>query len=67
MGIRSTSRRSFVSKLRQVYVLVSQGQPVTEAVRSIRVGQFTYSRWSNERSILRHWSEDNDECGLQAL
>ena len=31
-----------VAKLRQVDVLVSQGQPVAEAVRSIGVTPFTY-------------------------
>lgn len=34
-----------VAKLRQVDVLVSQGQLVAEAVRSIGVTQFTYYRW----------------------
>lgn len=33
-----------VAKLRQVDVLVSQGQSVAEAVRSIGVTQFTYCR-----------------------
>ena len=37
-----------VAKLRQVDVLVSQGQSVTEAVRSIGVTQFTYYRWRKE-------------------
>ena len=37
-----------VAKLRQVDVLVSQGQSVAEAVRSISVTQFTYYRWRKE-------------------
>ncbi|WP_043918480.1 transposase, partial [Jannaschia aquimarina] len=54
-----------VAKLRQVDVLVSQGQSVAEAVRSIGVTQFTYYRWRKERAFVRHWSEDNGECGLK--
>ena len=34
-----------VAKLRQVDVLVSQGKPVAEAVRSIAVTEVTYYRW----------------------
>jgi len=37
-----------VAKLRQLEVLVSQGQSVAEAVRSIGVTQFTYYRWRKE-------------------
>ena len=37
-----------VAKLRQVDVLVSQGQPVAEAARTIGVTQFTYYRWRKE-------------------
>lgn len=42
-----------VSKLRQVDVLVSQGQSVAEAVRSIGVTPFTYYRWRKEFGGLR--------------
>ena len=42
-----------VAKLRQVDVLVSQGQSVTEAVRSISVTQFTYYRWRKEFGGLK--------------
>ncbi len=42
-----------VAKLRQVDVLVSQGQSVAEAVRSIGVTQFTYSRWRREFGGLK--------------
>ena len=42
-----------VAKLRQVDVLVSQGRPVAEAVRSIGMTQFTYYRWRKEFGGLR--------------
>ena len=42
-----------VAKLRQVDVLVSQGRPVAEAVRSIDVTQFTYYRWRKEYGGLK--------------
>ena len=34
-----------VAKLRQVDVLVSQGQGMTEAIRQIGVSEVTYYRW----------------------
>ena len=37
-----------VSKLRQVDVLVAQGNKVVDAVRSIGVSQLTYYRWRRE-------------------
>ncbi len=42
-----------VAKLRQVDVLLSQGRPVGEAVRSIGVTQFTYYRWRKEFGGLK--------------
>jgi len=42
-----------VAKLRQVDVLVSQGQSVAEAVRSISVTQFTYYRLRKEFGGLK--------------
>ena len=42
-----------VAKLRQVDVLVSQGQLVAEAVRSIGVTPFTYYRWRKEFGGLK--------------
>jgi putative transposase len=42
-----------VAKLRQVDVLVSQGQSVAEAVRSIGVTPFTYYRWRKEFGGLK--------------
>ena len=37
-----------VSKLRQVDVLVSQGQTVADAIRAIGVAEVTYYRWRQE-------------------
>jgi hypothetical protein len=37
-----------VAKLRQVDVLLSQGRPVAEAIRTISVTPFTYYRWRKE-------------------
>jgi len=42
-----------VAKLRQVDVLLSQGRPVGEAVRTIGVTQFTYYRWRKEFGGLK--------------
>lgn len=42
-----------VVKLRQVDVLVTQGQSVAEAVRSIGVTLFTYYRWRKEFGGLK--------------
>lgn len=42
-----------VATFRQVDVLVSQGQSVAEAVRSIGVTPFTYYRWRREFGGLK--------------
>ena len=42
-----------VAKLRQVDVLLWQGQSVAEAVRSIGVTQITYYRWRKEFGGLK--------------
>ena len=42
-----------VSKLRQVDVLVAQGNKIPEAVRSIGVTQVTYYRWRREYGGLQ--------------
>ena len=51
MGQKRHKPEEIVAKLRQVDVLVSQGQSVSEAVRSIGVTQFTYYRWRKERAM----------------
>lgn len=42
-----------VAKLRQVDVLMSQGAPLAEAIRSIGVSEVTYHRWRNEFGGLK--------------
>jgi putative transposase len=42
-----------VSKLRQVDVLVSQGQNVVDAIRQIGVTEVTYYRWRQEFGGLK--------------
>ena len=42
-----------VAKLRQVDVLVSQGQSVADAIRAISVTEVTYYRWRQEHGGLK--------------
>ena len=42
-----------VAKLRQVDVLVSQGQTVAEAIRAVGVTEVTYYRWRREFGGLK--------------
>jgi putative transposase len=42
-----------VAKLRQVDVLVSQGQNIADAIRQIGVSEVTYYRWRQEFGGLR--------------
>ena len=42
-----------VAKLRQVDVLMSQGQSAAEAIRSIGVSEVTYYRWRQEFGGLK--------------
>ncbi len=42
-----------VAKLRQVDVLVSQGQSVADAIRSIGVTEVSYARWRREFGGLK--------------
>ena len=42
-----------VAKLRQVDVLVSQGQNVADAIRPIGVSEVTYYRWRQEYGGLK--------------
>jgi putative transposase len=44
---------AIVSKLRQVDVLVAQGTPVADAVRTIGVTEVTYYRWRQEYGGLK--------------
>jgi putative transposase len=42
-----------VAKLRQADVLISQGQSVAEAIRTISVSEVTYYRWRREFGGLK--------------
>jgi len=42
-----------VAKLRQVDVLISQGAPIADAIRSIGVTEVAYYRWRNEYGGLK--------------
>jgi len=50
---RQRKPEEIVAKLRQVDVLVSQGQSVSDAVRSIGVTDVNYSRWRSECGGLK--------------
>ena len=52
MAKRHTAEE-IVAKLRQVDVLMAQGRPVADAVRSIGVTEVSYSRWRNEYGGLK--------------
>ena len=52
MAKRHTAEE-IVAKLRQVDVLMAQGRPVADTVRSIGVTEVTYYRWRNEYGGLK--------------
>ena len=53
MGTKRHKPEDVVAKLRQVDVLVSQGQSVAEAIRAIGVSEVTYYRWRQEYGGLK--------------
>jgi len=53
MARKRYKAEDIVSKLRQVDVLVAQGNNVPDAVRSIGVTQVTYYRWRREYGGLQ--------------
>ena len=53
MPQRKHEPEEIVAKLRQVDVLLSQGRPVAEAIRTIGVTPFTYYRWRKEFGGLK--------------
>lgn len=53
MARKRHTAEEIVSKLRQVDVLIAQGRPVADAVRSIGVTEVTYYRWRNEYGGLK--------------
>ena len=53
MPIKRHKPEEIVAKLRQVDVLVSQGQSVADSVRSIGLTEATYYRWRQEYGGLK--------------
>ena len=53
MAQKKHKPEEIVSKLRQVDVLLSQGRPVAEAIRTIGVTALTYYRWRKEFGGLK--------------
>ena len=53
MARKRHTPEEIVAKLRQVDVLVSQGQSIADAVRAIGVTEVTYYRWRQEYGGLK--------------
>jgi putative transposase len=53
MPRKSYKPEEIVTKLRQVDVLIAQGQSVAEAIGSIGVSEVTYYRWRQEFGGLK--------------
>jgi putative transposase len=53
MARKRHTAEEIVAKLRQVDVLTSQGQAVSEAIRMIGVTEVTYYRWRSEYGGLK--------------
>jgi putative transposase len=53
MGTKKHKPEEVVAKLRQVDVLVSQGQSVADAIRAIGVTEVTCYRWRKEHGGLK--------------
>jgi putative transposase len=53
MGKTRYKPEQIVAKLRQVNVLISQGQNMVDAIRQIGVGELTYYRWRREFGGLK--------------
>ena len=53
MPRKSYKPEEIVAKLRQVDVLISRGQSVADAIRSIGVSEVTYYRWRQEFGGLK--------------
>jgi len=53
MARKRHTAEEIVAKLRQVDVLMAQGQLVADAVRAIGVTEVTYYRWRNEYGGLK--------------
>ncbi len=64
MGIKRHKPEEIVTKLRQAEVLCGQGMPRVDAIRQVQITQQTFYRWCKQRAFVRHWAEDNGECGM---
>ena len=53
MARKRHTPEEIVAKLRQVDVLVSQGQAVADAIRALGVSEVTYYRWRQEFGGLK--------------
>ena len=53
MARKSYKPEEIVAKLRQVDVLITQGQNVADAIRQIGVSEVTYYRWRQEFGGLK--------------
>ena len=53
MPTKRDKPEEIVTKLRQVDVLVSQGQGIVDAIRQIGVSEVTYYRWRQEFGGLK--------------
>ena len=53
MPRKGYTAEEIVAKLRQVDVLVSQGQKIADAIRQIGVSEVTYYRWRQEYGGLK--------------
>ena len=53
MARKRHTAEEIVAKLRQVDVLMAQGRPVADAIRTIGVTEVTYYRWRNEYGGLK--------------
>ena len=53
MAGKSYKPEEIIAKLRQVDVLVSQGQNVSDAIRQIGVSEVSYYRWRREFGGLK--------------
>ena len=53
MGRKRHTAEEIVAKLRQVDVLIAQGHPVADAIRTVGVTEVSYYRWRNEYGGLK--------------
>ena len=74
MPKKSYTPEEIVAKLRQVDVVVSQGQNVADAIRQIGVSEVTYYRWRQEYGglktdqvkRLKELEQENADCARRS-